>query len=82
MDLPRESSHPSSIGDSDGTGSSLGVDIGLIAGDGPGDRYGRPISSSMENIISFDDALAFSDGRSVSALPAIAEPRLGFCDGD
>jgi len=62
MDLPRASSHPSSMGDSDGTGSSLGVEIGLIAGDGPGDRYGKLISSSIENIISFDDALAFNDG--------------------
>jgi len=80
--LPRASSHPSSIGDSDGPRLSLGVDIGLIAGEGPGDRYGEPISSSMENIISFDEALAFNGGCSASALPAMAEPRLGFCDGD
>jgi hypothetical protein len=82
MDLPRELSHPSSMGDSEGPWPDLGVDIGLIEGDGPGDRYDEPSSSSMENIISLDEALAFKGGWSASALPAMAEPRLGFCDGD
>ena len=78
MDFPRASNHPSSMGDSEGPGPSLGVEVGLIEGDGPGDRYDEPSSSSMENIISLDEALAFNGGWSASALPAMAEPRLGF----
>jgi hypothetical protein len=62
MDLPLASSHPSSIGDSEGIGPSFGVDIGLIAGEGPGERYCEPISSSMVNIISLVEALVFNDG--------------------
>jgi hypothetical protein len=37
--FPLASNHPSSIGDSEGIGPSFGVDMGLIAGDGPGERY-------------------------------------------
>lgn len=80
--LPRESSHPSSAGEPAGIESSLGVDMGLIAGEGPGERYDELISSSIENIISFEEAFALSEGRSSSALLAIAEPRLGFCEGE
>lgn len=82
MDFPRESNQPSSMGDSEGIAPSFGVDIGLIAGDGPGDRYEEPSSSSMENIMSLEDALAFSDGVSASALFGTADPRRAFCEGD
>jgi len=78
MDFPFAFNHPSSIGDSEGIGSSFGVYMGLIAGDGPGERYCELISSSMANIMSFDEALAFSEGRSPSFLPARVDPRLGF----
>jgi hypothetical protein len=78
MDLPLASNQPSSMGDSEGIWSSFGVDIGLIAGDGPGERYCEPISSSIANIMSFVEALAFSEGRSPSVLPARVDPRLGF----
>jgi hypothetical protein len=78
MVFPLASNHPSSIGDSEGIGPSFGVDMGLMAGDGPGERYCEPISSSMVNIMSLEEALAFSEGRSPSGLVARVDPRLGF----